>query len=532
VPANTPLALQPLDGQGKAVQLMRSWFTAMPGENVSCVGCHEPQFDAAPVRPTVAGGKAPAAIAPWHGPARGFSFKREVQPVLDAHCVKCHDGKPRDDGKNPPDLTSGRERGFDRAYAVLHRYTYRPGPESDYHLLPPAEYHADASELVQMLRKGHGGVEMDAEGYERIAAWIDLNVPCHGTWGEFMAIPGTEHERRLELRRRYSCVQEDYEIVPDLPPYKPAQAATTGRAEVQSKPVTCAGWPFDADEAAERLRAATRAASRPADAGKPSGKAVLPVEIGRNSEGKPICIELALVPAGEFVMGEAGGYADEAPRVARIERPFWMGRFEVSNAEFALFDPGHDSRYFNPMGKDQTSRGEPMNLPPQPVVRVPWERAMAFCRWLSERTGKRFTLPTEEQWEWACRAGAATPFWFGEVEDDFSAFANFADKRMGGFPGGWRLAERRFDDRGLVTVNVDAYRPNPWGLHNMHGNAAEWTLSTDRAREPLPAAEPERKVVRGGSFYDRPIRCRSAFRISYPAWQGVYNVGFRVVMEE
>jgi formylglycine-generating enzyme required for sulfatase activity len=141
-------------------------------------------------------------------------------------------------------------------------------------------------------------------------------------------------------------------------------------------------------------------------------------------------------------------------------------------------------------------------------------------------------LPTEEQWEWACRAGTATPFWFGEVEDDFSAFANFADKRMGGFPGGWRLAERRFDDRGLVTVNVDAYRPNPWGLRNMHGNAAEWTLSTDRPREPLPAAEPERKVVRGGSFYDRPMRCRSAFRISYPAWQGVYNVGFRVVMEE
>jgi hypothetical protein len=82
VPANTPLALQPLDGQGKAVQLMRSWFTAMPGENVSCVGCHESQSDVAPVRPTVAVGKAPAAIAPWHGPARGFSFKREVQAVL------------------------------------------------------------------------------------------------------------------------------------------------------------------------------------------------------------------------------------------------------------------------------------------------------------------------------------------------------------------------------------------------------------------------------------------------------------------
>jgi formylglycine-generating enzyme required for sulfatase activity len=533
VPANTPIALQPLDGQGRAVQLMRSWFTAMPGENLSCVGCHEPHSDAAPVRPTFAGGKAPEAIAPWHGPARGFSFKREVQPVLDAHCIACHDGKPRDDGKKPPNLTSGLDRGFDRAYTVLHRYTYRPGPESDYHLLPPAEYHAEASELVQMIRKNHGGVNLDAEGFERIAAWIDLNVPCHGTWGEFRTIPGNERQRRLELRRQYAGIEDDYEVVPDLPAYKPARTGAAGRAAVQAKPMTCSGWPFDAKEAAQRQRDAARAASRqPTDASPSAQKTLRNVEIGRSGDGKPVGMELTLVPAGEFIMGDAEGYADEAPRVARIAKPFWMGTFEVANAEFALFDPGHDSRYFNRMGKDQASRGEPMNLARQPVVRVSWERAMAFCRWLSERTGKRFTLPTEEQWEWACRAGTVTPLWFGEVEDDFSAFANFADKRMASFPSGWRLAERRFDDGGLVTVSVEAYKPNPWGLYSMHGNAAEWTLSTDRSREAPDAAEPERKVVRGGSFYDRPLRCRSAFRLSYPAWQRVYNVGFRVVMEE
>ena len=95
VPAYTPIALQPLDGEGKAVQLMRSWFTAMPGEVVSCVGCHEKQNTAPPARPTH--GRLPTAAGdpPWYGPARGFDFRREVQPVLDKHCIGCHDGAAR-----------------------------------------------------------------------------------------------------------------------------------------------------------------------------------------------------------------------------------------------------------------------------------------------------------------------------------------------------------------------------------------------------------------------------------------------------
>ena len=91
VPANTPLAVQPLDEQGQAVQLMRSWFTAMPGEIGSCMGCHESQNAPPPTQPTGPAAQ-PSAIAPWYGPPRGFSFVREVQPVLDKYCVGCHDG--------------------------------------------------------------------------------------------------------------------------------------------------------------------------------------------------------------------------------------------------------------------------------------------------------------------------------------------------------------------------------------------------------------------------------------------------------
>ena len=85
-------------------------------------------------------------------------------------------------------------------------------------------------------------------------------------------------------------------------------------------------------------------------------------------------------------------------------------------------------------------------------------------------------------------------------------------------------------------MSIGSYKANPWGLHDMHGNVAEWTLSSYK---PYPYEEDGRnsnvalgeKVIRGGSFYDRPERCRSAFRLSYPAWQKVFNVGFRVVAE-
>jgi formylglycine-generating enzyme required for sulfatase activity len=97
--------------------------------------------------------------------------------------------------------------------------------------------------------------------------------------------------------------------------------------------------------------------------------------------------------------------------------------------------------------------------------------------------------------------------------------------------------DSRFDDEELVATNVGSFLPNRWGLHDMHGNVWEWTRSTYR---PYPYAPDDgrnevtdfgRKVVRGGSWYDRPKRCRSGFRLSYPAWRKVYNVGFRIVVE-
>ena len=253
------------------------------------------------------------------------------------------------------------------------------------------------------------------------------------------------------------------------------------------------------------------------------------------------------IPAGEFVMGDPAGERDERPctRVATAE-PFWMGRCEVTNRQYACFDPSHDSRFEHRTSWifSEEYLGWRLDRPDQPVVRVSWEEAAAFCAWLSGKTGARVTLPTEAQWEYACRAGTATPLTFGAVDADYARFANMGDASLRRLAyEGWRprspdLVPRDdgVNDGALVTADVRSYLPNAWGLHDMHGNAAEWTAS---AYLPYPfrvdpgAAAAERgarRVVRGGSWRDRAERCRSAFRLAYPAYQRVYNVGFRVVV--
>ncbi|MBM4087876.1 MAG: formylglycine-generating enzyme family protein [Planctomycetes bacterium] len=526
VPANTPIAVQPLDATGRALQLMRSWFTAMPGEVLSCVGCHESQNSSPPNSPTVASRRAPVDIDPWYGPPRGFSFRREVQPVLDKYCVGCHDGQPRAGADTALDLRvngSGSFRNFTPSYVALHPFVRRPGPESDYHLQMPLEFHAGTSELIQRLEQGHHNVQLDAEAWDRLATWIDLNVPDHGSWTEQAGGPRAVMQRRLAMRTEYAGRPEDPEAVASAP-----QVAATFVAPAMEPPRTppspIADRSFDA-AAAHRLQASAELPT----------ELQLPLAPGVN-------LELVLVPAGESVVGSAAGELDESPecRVV-VDRPFYLGIHEVTNAQYALFRPTHDSGVISQTSKDQNERGIPVNLPRQPVVRVAWNDATAFCDWLSRRTGRHCVLPTEVQWEWACRAGTAGPMFFGDLNADFGRFANLADATLTRFARGdsppWHPKDGRFNDGALVTAPVGSYAPNPWGLYDMIGNAAEWTRSDCEPYPYGPADGREdtesegAKVVRGGSWYDRPMRAGSSTRRYYAPWQGVFDVGFRVAVE-
>ena len=196
-------------------------------------------------------------LSAQHGQQQAFSFIHEVQPVLDRYCVGCHNPEKNAlDGR--PDFSEQEERGhanFNKSYLALHPYVRRPGPESDYHAQIPLEWHADTSELMQMLRKGHKGVELSDEAWDRLITWIDLNVPDHGRWTDHRTIPNNFDKRRAEMRALYSNMpdyNEEAELVAaDYPrefirPEPPALDAEAPELE---------GWPFDNEEARARQAA-------------------------------------------------------------------------------------------------------------------------------------------------------------------------------------------------------------------------------------------------------------------------------------
>jgi len=217
-PARTPVYFQALDARGRVVQTMRSWTTLMPGEAQACVGCHEHKNGAPRARVAVsqalAGG--PEALEPFYGPARGFSFMKEVQPVLDRHCVRCH--RP---GKDKPYLrgaltTIGRmKRKFSESYLALTHTKKTNGDHSHPMVnwidcmsgpgpLPPYHRGSATSKLMTLLDEGHEGVTLSREELDRIACWIDLLVPFCGDYRENNAWSPGDHALydRVERRRK------------------------------------------------------------------------------------------------------------------------------------------------------------------------------------------------------------------------------------------------------------------------------------------------------------------------------------------
>ncbi len=546
VPANTPLVVQPLDKDGAAVQVMRSWFVGMPGETGSCIGCHETQNSVTPVKQTIARGKQPMAIENFYGKERPFAFETEIQPVLDKFCVGCHNGE-KPDRPNFADNSPGPNN-FSKSYHALHGYVRRSGPESDIHVFNPMEYHVSTSELVQMLRKGHHNVKLDDEAWRKLYAWIDLNVPYFGTWMEVSkALPkdkkvgygfkkpddlSTISNRYIELKKLYAGLDLDFEAdtVDKTKVKRPEFIKPAETPEIDRK--SPKNWAFDATKA----------------------KAMQGTDSKRKIDlGREKSFEMVRIPAGEFVMGDECGFNDEAPRSAvKIQKPFWMMTTEVTNELYSLFDARHDSRFIDQWNKDHTRPGYPANLPNNPVIRVSWQEANDFCKWLSKKTGKKFRLPTEAEWEWAARAGSPEPMWFGKIDSDFSKYENLSDESTRLFVvrgidpqpyphQDWEAFVPRangINDGHMIQADVASYLPNPWGLYDMIGNVAEWTQSdyktfpyieNDGRNNGNPNAH---KVAKGGSWRDRPKWGRAGVRREYESWQKVFNVGFRVICED
>ena len=516
VPANTPVAFQPLDANGRTLQLMRSWITVMPGELQSCAGCHETQNSGSGPRQRMAAmERVHAQITPWYGPSRGFSFNREVQPVLDRTCVTCHNGTEpnRPDFTLRPDARAGsasasfnNEAHFPPAYLALRAYVRGHTMESDMHMLMPCEFHAATTELVRMLEAGHHGVKLDAEAWDRINTWIDLNTPAHGTWPEIAdeARVARWAPRRHDLIKRYAGLDEDLEDRA----YRQAWAAVARPAPAQPP--------------------------APPPAVPPPLAAVLVEPAAFTPETKTV--DLGEGAALRFVRVPAGSLTTSAGETNTFANPFWMGAVEVRNRDYARFDPGHDSRIERSefLHFSEEGRGVPCNLPDQPVCRVSRVRAQAFCAWLSAKTGLHCSLPSAAEWEWAARAGSVETVGCGTVTNDFAKLANLADQSLRsvltlgwGLPSGaipaYRPAATNVNDGFRVSAPVGSFQPNAWGLSDTQGNVWEWTAET---------AADGCAVARGGSWYCRPEKALFDSRASYPEWQSVYDVGFRVVIAD
>ena len=246
-------------------------------------------------------------------------------------------------------------------------------------------------------------------------------------------------------------------------------------------------------------------------------------------------IVMVLIPPGSFLMGspddEPDRFHDEGPvHRVRISRAFYLSKCEVTNAEFAKAGTPHSSGTFE---------GRSLGGPNQPALYITSEKAKAFCAWAG------LQLPTEAQWEYACRAGTTSRFWWGDAEADAGRCANVADRQADLH---WESRLKPFgtvsrffdaDDGHVVSAPVGSFAPNPFGLHDMIGNAWEWCA--DRFRpdyyEQSPAIDPKgpeqgaRHTIRGGSWWSPPCNARAAVRYGIMPGVDYGSIGLRVAFE-
>lgn len=223
-------------------------------------------------------------------------------------------------------------------------------------------------------------------------------------------------------------------------------------------------------------------------------------------------IKMVEIPAGYFYMGSTGeneNYDEKPVHKVIISSPFRMSATEITNTQFEEYMPEHKLL----RGKHGVSFGDD-----EPVTNVSWYDAVGFCQWLSEKTGKKYRLPTEAEWEYACRAGTYTLFWTGD-----------------GLPGEFHKNQYVTRDFNPVDLTVGKTSPNPWGLYDMHGNVEEWCMDwygaypQDSVINPCGPTAGEFKITRGGSHHTPEKYLRSANRMAMLPDDKHSQTGFRIV---
>jgi formylglycine-generating enzyme required for sulfatase activity len=255
------------------------------------------------------------------------------------------------------------------------------------------------------------------------------------------------------------------------------------------------------------------------DRGEVIARPTTQVQLYQENLGHGISLTMVKIPAGSFIMGassqEQGSDPDEQPQHQVKLKEFYLSQTVVTQAQYQALMGENPSNF--------TGQNHPVEL-------VSWQKAQEFCQKLTAKTGKAYCLPSESQWEYACRAGTTTPFAFGAAIT--TDVANYNGKfTYGQAPQGiYRM----------TTTAVGQFPPNAFGLYDMHGNVWEWCADSwyenyqgapidGSARVRQSGRNSDLHILRGGSWYRDPWVCRSADRFKGSA-DGIFNyVGFRVL---
>lgn len=264
------------------------------------------------------------------------------------------------------------------------------------------------------------------------------------------------------------------------------------------------------------------------------------------------CPAMVVIPPGRFSMGspagEAGRFADEGPQHAvAIRRAYAAGRYEVTRGQFAAFAQatGYAAAGCHEWNGGYWEKNDALSWrnpgfaqsDDDPVVCVSWQDARAYADWLARRSGKRYRLLTEAQWEYAARAGSAASRPWGEHAAAACGHGNVADaSARSGVSGASSWTTHECDDGKAHTAPVGSYQPNAFGLYDMIGNAWEWTedcWNAGYADAPANGAarlsgDCAQRVLRGGSWFNTPQSARSASRYRSPVDFRFNCYGFRV----
>ena len=237
------------------------------------------------------------------------------------------------------------------------------------------------------------------------------------------------------------------------------------------------------------------------------------------------CVKMDLVSVtpGVFRMGKA-----DSKRIVKLMRPFWIGKYEVTQEQFEKIMRKNPSTYKNPAA---------------PVEKVTWNDAMEFSRKLTEIERKRkdsgiqadyeYRLPTEAVWEFCCWAGTESSFSFGESAEELYSNGNYCDSSN---KDKLKCADLTHDDGSDKTSAVGKYRPNPWGIYDMHGNVREWcydwhgSIKDSECENPTGISSGASKVNRGGAWDESSEKCTSFHRNLDSPESSFDNLGFRIVL--